>query len=88
MDEYKATIDWSDADGVYVAEAPELPGCMAHGATRDEARERIAEAMALWLDTAREFGDPVPTPKGQAANARERLAISAPAPRGGIERQA
>lgn len=69
MHEYEAIVRWSADDGVYVAEAPELPGCMAHGATPEEARMRIAEAMQLWLDTAREFGDPIPAPKGRAAAA-------------------
>lgn len=69
MHEYEAIVRWSADDGVYVAEAPELPGCMAHGATPEEARKRIAEAMQLWLDTAREFGDRIPTPKGRAAAA-------------------
>lgn len=86
MGEYKVTVDWSADDGAYIAEAPELPGCMAHGATREDARMRIAEAMRLWLDTAREFGDPAPAPKRQATDARERLAVSAPALRSGAAR--
>ena len=86
MHEYDAIIRWSAADGAFVAEVPELPGCMAHGATREEARKRIAEAMTLWLDTAREFGRPIPAPKGQVANTRERLAVSASVPRRGTGR--
>lgn len=64
MYKYEVIIYWSNADGVFVAEAPELPGCMAHGETQEDALCNIQEAMGLWIDTAREFGDPVPEPKG------------------------
>jgi predicted RNase H-like HicB family nuclease len=50
---------------VFVAEVPELPGCMAHGDTQEAALANVKQAMQLWLDTAREFGDPVPEPKGR-----------------------
>jgi len=42
-----------------------LPGCMAHGDTQEAALANAKEAIRLWLDTAREFGDPIPAPKGQ-----------------------
>ena len=61
---YEVIIYWSDEDDLYVAEVPELPGCAAHGDTNEEALQSINEAMALWLDTAREFGNPIPEPKG------------------------
>ena len=63
MCEYEVKLHWSKDDGVFVAEAPELPGCMAHGETEEAAREQIGQAMELWLDTAREFGDPIPEPE-------------------------
>lgn len=65
MQRYEIIIYWSDEDQVFVAEAPELPGCMAHGDTHEAALLNVKEAMQLWLDTAREFGDPVPEPKGR-----------------------
>ena len=61
---YEIVIYWSDEDGVFVAEVPELPGCTAHGASHEAALASVKEAMQLWIDTAREFGDPVPQPKG------------------------
>jgi len=61
---YEVIIYWSDEDDLYVAEGPELPGGAAHGDTNEEALQSINEAMALWLDTAREFGNPIPEPKG------------------------
>ena len=56
---------WSNADDAFVAEVPELPGCMAQGDTQEAALKHVNEAMALWIDTAREFGDPVPEPRGE-----------------------
>ncbi len=62
---YEVIIYWSDTDHVFVAEVPELSGCAAHGATPGAALKEAQEAMTLWLDTAREFGDPIPAPKGR-----------------------
>ena len=62
---YEIIIYWSNEDQVYVAEVPELPGCMAHGDTHESALANASEAIQLWIDTAHEFGDPVPEPKGQ-----------------------
>ena len=65
MYRYEIIIYWSDEDESFVADAPELPGCMANGASYGEALDAISEAMALWIDMAKEFGDPVPEPKGR-----------------------
>jgi predicted RNase H-like HicB family nuclease len=65
MDKYEIILYWSEEDKVYIAEVPELPGCMAHGDTQEAALANAKEAIRLWLDTAREFGDPIPAPKGQ-----------------------
>jgi predicted RNase H-like HicB family nuclease len=65
MHKYEVIIYWSDEDGVFVAEVPELPGCAAHGETPDEALASCQEAIGLWLDTAEEFGRSVPEPKGR-----------------------
>ena len=65
MHKYEIVIYWSNEDGVFAAEAPELPGCAAHGDTQEAALENINEAVKLWLDTAQEFGDAIPEPKGE-----------------------
>ena len=65
MHKYEIIIYWSRQDGVFVAEVPELPGCLAHGDTQQAALRNVNQAMDLWLDTAREFGDPIPEPKGE-----------------------
>lgn len=65
MFKYEMTVYWSDEDGVFVTEIPELPGCIAHGDTNEEAIRNANEAIQLWIDTATEFGDPIPEPKGK-----------------------
>ena len=65
MYKYEIIIYWSNEDQVFVAEVPELPGCMAHGSTHEAALASAREAIQLWIDTAREFGDPIPEPKGE-----------------------
>jgi predicted RNase H-like HicB family nuclease len=65
MHKYEIIIYWSDDDGAFVAEVPELPGCAAHGETPAAALANANDAVTLWLDTAREFGDPIPPPKGR-----------------------
>ncbi|HEX9594203.1 MAG TPA: type II toxin-antitoxin system HicB family antitoxin [bacterium] len=65
MDRYEIILYWSRDDDAFIAEVPELPGCMAHGDSHEEALANAKEAMALWLDTAKEHGDPIPQPKGR-----------------------
>jgi len=64
MDHYEIIIFWSNEDAVFVAEVPELPGCSAHGDSREAALVSVGEAIKLWLDTAREFGRSIPEPRG------------------------
>ncbi len=64
MHKYEIIIYWSAEDELFVAEVPELPGCAAHGKTQDEALANTKQAIQLWIDTANEFGDPIPEPKG------------------------
>ena len=65
MNKYELIIYWSDEDEAFIAEVPELPGCAAHGATQEAALTSAQEAIRLWIDTAKEFGDLVPGPKGR-----------------------
>jgi predicted RNase H-like HicB family nuclease len=65
MHKYETIIYWSEKDQAFIAEVPELPGCLAHGATQEEALASAKEGIRLWVDTAREFGDPLPAPKGR-----------------------
>jgi predicted RNase H-like HicB family nuclease len=65
MHKYEIIIYWSNGDQVFIAEVPELPGCMAHGSTQELALANANQAIELWIDTAKEFGDPIPEPKGE-----------------------
>ncbi len=65
MFRYEAIIFWSEEDQAYLAEVPELPGCMAHGDSYESALANVKEAIQLWIDTANEFGDCIPEPKGR-----------------------
>jgi predicted RNase H-like HicB family nuclease len=62
---YEIIIFWSDDDQAFIADVPELPGCMAHGSSHGEALENAQEAIELWLESARESGEAVPEPKGR-----------------------
>ena len=62
---YEIIIYWSEQDGHYIAEVPELPSCMADGDTLEDTLAMAQEVMQLWIDTAQEDGSPVPTPKGR-----------------------
>lgn len=59
---YKVLLYWSEEDKAYLAEMPELPGCMADGATPEAAITNLYEVAALWIETAIELGRPVPVP--------------------------
>jgi predicted RNase H-like HicB family nuclease len=65
MYKYELIIYWHPEDQIFIAEVPELPGCIAHGNTQEAALKNIKEAMQLWIDTAQEFGDPIPEPQRQ-----------------------
>jgi predicted RNase H-like HicB family nuclease len=64
MDKYEIIIYWSADDGAFIAEVPELPGCMAHGPSHEAALGNIKTAIELWIKTAKEFNDPTAATKG------------------------
>ncbi len=51
-----------DEGGGWLAEFPDLPGCMADGATPEETMREAADAARSWIKTAKAHGDPIPTP--------------------------
>ena len=63
--QYEMIIYWDKADNIYVADVPELPGCMAHGKSKKEALENAEKAVDFWLKTAKEDGIQIPEPKGR-----------------------
>lgn len=65
INKYEIIIYWSEEDQLFIADVPELLGCMAHGETYDDALANIKDAMDLWINTAKEFNDPIPAAKGR-----------------------
>ncbi|HVQ39101.1 MAG TPA: type II toxin-antitoxin system HicB family antitoxin [Pyrinomonadaceae bacterium] len=65
MSKYEMVIYWSEADGAFVVEVPELPGCMADGATYQEAVAHAEDIIQEWIETARTEGRSIPEPKGR-----------------------
>ena len=65
MTKYEIILYWSDEDGAFIAEVPELPGCAADGATRQDALAAAEVVISEWLETARGLGRPIPEPKGR-----------------------
>jgi predicted RNase H-like HicB family nuclease len=66
---YELIIYWSKADETFIVEVPELPGCMADGATYEEAVANAQVVIQEWIDTAKSIGRPIPDPKGKLAYA-------------------
>ena len=62
---YEVIIYWSEEDSAFIAEVPELPGCMADGATYAEAVANVEVIIDEWMETARELGREIPDPKGR-----------------------
>jgi len=65
MYNYEIIMYWSKQDKCFIAEVPELKGCIAHGNTELEALQNLQDAKTLWIETAREFNEPIPEPKGR-----------------------
>lgn len=66
---YEIIIFWSSEDSAFVAEVPELPGCMADGKTYQEAIGNAEQIIAEWIETATKVGRAIPQPKGRLAYA-------------------
>jgi predicted RNase H-like HicB family nuclease len=62
---YEIIIYWSENDLSFIAEVPELPGCMADGLTYQEALSNVSEVMDNWIDTAKSLNRVIPIPKGK-----------------------
>ena len=65
MYNYEIILYWSDDDQAFIAEVPELPGCMADGKTRQEAIENAEHIIKEWVEIALEDGEEIPEPKGK-----------------------
>jgi len=66
---YEVIIYWSEEDQVFIAEVPELPGCMADGKTKAKALKAAEIVAKQWIETAKELNRPIPEPRGRLAYA-------------------
>ena len=62
---YEMIIYWSNEDQSFVVEVPELPGCMADGATYEDAVKNAQQVVEEWIERAHELNRPIPEPKGR-----------------------
>jgi predicted RNase H-like HicB family nuclease len=62
---YEVILYWSAEDEAFIAEVPELPGCMADGATYQEALANVEVVIQEWIDTAQALGRSIPAPRGR-----------------------
>jgi len=62
---YEIIIYWSKEDNAFIAEVPELAGCMADGKSYKQALENVEIIIEEWMETAKSIGRPIPEPKGK-----------------------
>jgi predicted RNase H-like HicB family nuclease len=62
VSEYHINLFWSDEDGAWIADIPDLESCSAHGPTPQRALAEVMVAKAAWLEAARKHGNPIPPP--------------------------
>jgi len=65
MIKYEVILYWSEEDNSFIAEVPELPGCMADGGNYQEALANVEKIAQEWIETAHELGRKIPEPKGK-----------------------
>ena len=65
MSKYEIIIYWSEEDKSFIAEVPELPGCMSDGSSYQEALKNVETIIDEWIETARDLGREIPKPKGR-----------------------
>lgn len=65
MTKYEIIIYWSEEDDSFIAEVPELPGCMADGESYEVVVNNVKVVMEEWIETAKELGRVIPAPKGR-----------------------
>ena len=66
MHRHEIILYWSNEDEAFIAEAPELPGCMAHGDDQETALENVKDAMQFWIESLENSADRFPNPKASA----------------------
>jgi predicted RNase H-like HicB family nuclease len=67
LSDYHINVFYSEEDGAYVADIPDLEACSAFGSTPEEALAEVAKAKEAWLAAARDAGKPIPEPRYRPA---------------------
>jgi predicted RNase H-like HicB family nuclease len=62
---YEVIIYWSDEDKAYIAEVPELAGCMSDGNSYEKALQNVQVIIGEWIETAKSLGRNIPIPRGK-----------------------
>lgn len=65
MYKYEVIIYWSEEDNAFIAEVPELPGCMADGESYNDALKNVQTIISEWIETSKKLGRKIPVPKGR-----------------------
>ncbi|MHB8336552.1 MAG: type II toxin-antitoxin system HicB family antitoxin [Ignavibacteriaceae bacterium] len=65
MHKYEIVIYWSEEDNSFIAEVPELPGCMSDGESYNVALKNVQTIIDEWIETAKKLGRKIPVPKGR-----------------------
>jgi len=65
MKKYEIIIYWSEEDNSFIAEGPELPGCIADGDSYADVLKNVQKVMEEWFETAKTLNRPIPQPKGR-----------------------
>jgi predicted RNase H-like HicB family nuclease len=63
IDKYRVVIWWAEEYGHFLGEIPDLPGCMADGATQEEVLANIRVIASEWIELSLELGNPIPEPR-------------------------
>lgn len=63
MNDYHINIFYSEEDGGYIADIPDLESCSAFGETPEQALAEVERAKQAWLEAARQAGKPIPEPR-------------------------
>ncbi len=66
-DHYSMRIQWSDADHAFLVTVPELPGCVTHGTSYEDAVRQGQDAIESWIEANRAWGRPIPAPQTVAS---------------------
>jgi len=67
MRDYHINIFYSEEDGGYIADIPDLEACSAFGATPELALKALRDAKEAWIAAARDSGKPIPPPRYRPA---------------------